>query len=106
MRPLRLVLMAAALLMGAPAAAADYHAPRNALGQPDLQGVWNTHFFLPMEARPDMPSLTLSEADAKAYARKRNVEPGQLAIFAQDPEVAETRGDASRSDLAIVRGER
>ncbi|HEX2817979.1 MAG TPA: hypothetical protein VHN39_16425 [Phenylobacterium sp.] len=106
MKPVRLFLMAAALLIGAPAAAADYHAPRNALGQPDLQGVWNTHFFLPMEARPDMPSLTLPEAEAIAYSRKLNVEAGELAIFAQDPEVAEIRSDPSRSDLAIVRGQR
>jgi hypothetical protein len=106
MKPLSLVLIAAALLVGAPAVAADYHAPRNAFGQPDLQGVWNTHFFLPMEARPDMPSLTLSEADATAYARKLNAEAGKLAIFAQDPEVAEIRADPGRSDLAIVRGQR
>jgi hypothetical protein len=106
MKPLGLVLIAVVLLIAAPAVAADYHAPRNALGQPDLQGVWNTHFFLPMEARPDMPSLTLSEADATAYARKLNVEAGKLAIFAQDPEVAEIRADPNRSDLAIVRGQR
>jgi hypothetical protein len=99
-------LIAAALLMGGPVAAADYHAPRNAIGQPDLQGVWNTHFFLPMEARPDMPSLTLPEPEAAAFARKLNAEAGKLAIFAQDPEVAEIRGDPSRSDLAIVRGQR
>jgi len=105
MKPLRLVLMAAALLIGAPAAAADYHAPRNALGQPDLQGVWNTHFILPMEARSDTPSLTLPEAEAKAYARKLNAEAGNLAIFAQDPEVAEIRSDDTRSAPAIVRGQ-
>ncbi len=106
MKPLSLALIAALLLIAAPVSAADYHAPRNALGQPDLQGVWNTHFFLPMEARPDMPSLTLSEADATAYARKLNAEAGKLAIFAQDPEVAEIRADPGRSDLAIVRGQR
>jgi hypothetical protein len=105
MKPLSLLLMAAALLIGGPVAAADYHAPRNALGQPDLQGVWNTHFFLPMEARPDMPSLTLPEAEAKAYIRKLNEEAGKLAIFAQDPEVAEIRSDAARSAAAMVRGE-
>jgi hypothetical protein len=105
MKPLGLVLMAATLLIGAPAAAADYHAPRNALGQPDLQGVWNTHFILPMEARADTPSLTLPEAEAKAFARKLNVEGGQLAIFAQDPEVAEIRKDDVRSAPAIVRGQ-
>ncbi len=106
MRPHALIAMIMALLMGGLAAAADYHAPRNALGQPDLGGVWNTHFILPMEARPDMPSLTLPEPEAAAFARKLNDEVGQLAIFAQDPEVADIRTDPSRSDLAIVRGQR
>jgi len=106
MRPLILVFLAAALLAGGPAVAADYHAPRNALGQPDLQGVWNTHFVLPMEARPDMPSLTLPEPEAAAFARKLAAESGQLAIFAQDPEVAEIRSDPSRFSLAVVRGQR
>ena len=101
-----LVLVVAALLAGAPVAAADYRAPRNVLGQPDLQGVWNTHFVLPMEAQPGMPSLTLPEAEAAAYARQLSAEASQLAIFAQDPEVAEIRADPSRSDLAIVRGQR
>jgi len=101
-----LILTVLALLAAVPAAGADYRAPRNAIGQPDLQGVWNTHFLLPMEARPDMPSLTLPEAEAAAFARKLNAEAGKLAIFAQDPEVAEIRGDTSRSDLAIVRGQR
>jgi hypothetical protein len=59
-----------------------------------------------MEARPDMPSLTLPEAEAAAFARKLSAEAGKLAIFAQDPEVAEIRDDTSRSDLAIVRGQR
>ena len=106
MKALTLALAAAALLIGGPSAAADYHAPRNAIGQPDLQGVWNTHFILPMEASPDMPSLTLPEAEAAAYARKLSAEAGKLAIFAQDPEVAEIRSDESRSSLAIVRGQR
>jgi len=106
MKALTLALAVAALLIGRPAAAADYHAPRNAVGQPDLQGVWNTHFILPMEASPDMPSLTLPEAEAAAYARKLSAEAGKLAIFAQDPEVAEIRSDESRSSLAIVRGQR
>ncbi len=107
MRTQALILIAtAALLMSEPTAAADYHAPRNAMGQPDLQGVWNTHFLLPMEARPDMPSLTLPNAEAAAFARKLNDEVGKLAIFAQDPEVADIRADPSRSALAIVRGQR
>ena len=106
MKTLGLALAAAVLLIGASAAAAEYHAPRNAIGQPDLQGVWNTHFLLPMEASPDMPRLTLPEAEAAAYARKLSTEAGKLEIFAQDPEVAEIRGDPGRSSLAIVRGQR
>ena len=106
MKRLGFVLTAAALLIGGPVAAADYRAPRTALGQPDLQGVWNTHFVLPMEAQPGMPSLTLPEAEAASYARKLSAEAGKLAIFAQDPEVAEIRADPGRSDLAIVRGQR
>jgi hypothetical protein len=84
MKP-ELIAIAAALLAGA-AGAAEYKAPRTVYGQPDLQGVWNTHFVLPIEARPDTPSLTLPEAEAKAYARKLNAEAGKLEIFAQDPE--------------------
>jgi hypothetical protein len=106
MRPLGAILAVAGLLLGGLAAAADYKAPRNAVGQPDLQGVWNTHFILPMEARPDMPSLTLPEAEATAFAQKLNAEAGKLEIFAQDPEVAEIRADPGRSRLAIVRGQR
>ncbi len=94
------------LTLGGAAAAAGYHAPRNAYGQPDLQGVWNTHFIVPVEARPDMPSLTLPEAEAAAFARKLNSEAGQLAIFAQDPEVAELRADPHRTELALVKGQR
>ena len=106
MKPLGAFLMVAALLAAGGARAANYHAPKTAYGQPDLQGVWNTHFFLPMEAQPDMPRLTLPEAEARAYARKLNAETAKLAIFSQDPEVAEIRADPSRSDLAIVRGQR
>jgi hypothetical protein len=96
----------AALVLGDAAAAADYHAPKTAYGQPDLQGVWNTHFTLPMEARPDMPSLTLPEAEAAAFAKKLNAEAGQLAVFSEDPEVAEIRSDPYRTQLAIVKGQR
>src|SRR3954447_21798336 len=105
MKAVTLVLLAAALLAAGPVAAVEDRAPRNAAGQPDLQGVWNTHFILPMEARPDTPSLVLPEAEAKAFARKLNAEAGTLAIFAADPEVAEIRSDAYRSAPAIVRGQ-
>ena len=62
-----LVGAAAALFLLAPAAQAAeaYRAPRTAYGQPDLQGVWNTNFVLPLEAPPTgAPSLVLPEAEA------------------------------------------
>jgi len=105
MMKLGAILVSAAWLAAGVAGAADYKAPRTAYGQPDLQGVWNTHFVLPIEARPDTPSLTLPEAEANAYARKLNAEAGKLEIFAQDPEVAEIRSDESRVAPAIVRGQ-
>jgi len=105
MTRLCLAVVAAIAWLAGSATAADYRAPRTAYGQPDLQGVWNTHFILPMEAQLGTP-LTLPEAEAAAYARKLSAEAGKLAIFAQDPEVAEIRADPSRSDLAIVRGQR
>ncbi|MBS0332634.1 MAG: hypothetical protein JSS35_07695, partial [Proteobacteria bacterium] len=85
--------------------AGDYHAPRSALGQPDLGGGWKTHFLLPVEARADTPSLVLPEAEAQAFARKINAEAGKLAIFSEDPEVAETRADPARNAPALVRGQ-
>lgn len=102
----RLLFVGAAWLIAAPAAAADYHAPRNSLGQPDLQGVWNTHFSVPMEARPDTPNLTLPEAEAAAFAKKLNAEVAGFAVFSEDPEVAEIRSDPRRTELPIVKGQR
>jgi hypothetical protein len=99
-------VLAAVLLLAGPAAAAEYHAPRTAHGQPDLQGVWNTHFITPLEAQPGMASLTLPEPQAQAYARKLAAGVTGLAAFAQDPEVAEISGDPARSQLALVRGQR
>jgi hypothetical protein len=102
MRP---ILIAALLLMGGPVAAADYHAPRNAAGQPDLQGVWNTHFALPLEARPDTPNLTLPKAEAQAFLRRVAVDAGVVAATYLDPESAEIAQDPARSGPAIVRGQ-
>ena len=106
MRKLALLAAGVAALTAAAATAGEYKAPRTAYGQPDLQGVWNTHFTLPMESRPDMPSLTLPEAEAAAFAKKLNAEAGTYAVFSQDPEVAEIRSDPRRTELAIVKGQR
>lgn len=104
MRPL---ILAAIVLLAAPAAvAADYKTPRTAYGQPDLQGVWNTDFVLPLEARPDTPNLTVPEAEAQVLARRIAAEGGALASLALDPEVAEISERVAKTGLGIVRGQR
>lgn len=103
MRRLGLALLAA--LVAAAAHAAGYKAPRNAYGQPDLSGVWNTDFVLPLEAEPGMPNATLPEAEARAYARKLAADRAGLAAFRIDPEVADLADRAGAVGMGKVRGE-
>jgi hypothetical protein len=64
-------LALSALLAAAAARAADYHAPKNGFGQPDLQGVW-TNASLTSLQRPAMfKSLTLTDAEAAALEKRR-----------------------------------
>ena len=71
---LKPALLAAALTLvaaGASAAPPAYHAPRNALGQPDLQGVW-TNASLTQLQRPAMfKALTLTDEQAREVERRR-----------------------------------
>jgi len=47
-------------------AAGPYRAPRNAMGQPDLEGLWTSNSFSRLE-RPDVyPSVVITEAQARA----------------------------------------
>ncbi|MFL5296471.1 MAG: hypothetical protein ACJ798_08840 [Phenylobacterium sp.] len=62
---------ASALTAASGAWAADYHAPKNAFGQPDLQGAW-TNASLTQLQRPAMfKSLTLTDAEAAALEKRR-----------------------------------
>jgi hypothetical protein len=107
MPPRVLGLLAAAWLAATPALAADYRAPRNGLGQPDLQGVWNTNFVLPLEApATDAPPLVLSETEARAYVAKLSEAVRSLAAFKLDPEVADLSRVNEAAGLAIVKGQR
>lgn len=109
MRGLKLAALAAALLFAAPAAqAADaYRAPRTPHGQPDLQGVWNTNFVLPLEApATGAPPLVLPETEARAHAQRLAAGVRALKALEQDPEVAELSYSSERMGLGIVRGER
>jgi hypothetical protein len=95
-----------ALAVTSAAAGAPYKVPRTALGQPDLQGVWNTDFLLPVEATPLTRSLVISEAEAKALAPKIAAIAANVAVFRIDGEVAERLQAASVVGLGKVRGER
>jgi hypothetical protein len=75
----RLAPLALAAILAAPLAAtcvtgaqaAAYQAPKNAFGQPDLQGVW-TNASLTSLQRPAMfKSLTLTDAEAAALEKRR-----------------------------------
>jgi hypothetical protein len=106
MRRALLAALAALSLAGA-ASAADYRAPRNALGQPDLQGVWNTNFLLPLEApAAGAPPLVLSEADARAYVAKLGAAIRDMAAFKLDPEVADLSHVNEAAGLGLVKGQR
>ena len=74
MKPIRRALASLALtaLLAAGAVhAADYHAPRNGFGQPDLQGAW-TNASLTSLQRPAMfKTLTLTDAEAAALEKRR-----------------------------------
>jgi hypothetical protein len=106
--PMRVLTAAAVLLAASTAQAAGaYRAPRTAYGQPDLQGVWNTHFVLPLEApAKDAPPLVLPEAEAAAYAEKLAADVRSFKALEQDPEVAELSHSSARVGLGVVDGQR
>jgi hypothetical protein len=60
--------LAAALALAAPAAFAQpaYKAPRNAFGQPDLQGVWTNATITPLERPAEFSDLVIPEDRAAA----------------------------------------
>ncbi|WP_293678326.1 hypothetical protein [uncultured Phenylobacterium sp.] len=105
----RLGALAAILLLAAPAAQGGepYRAPRTAYGQPDLQGVWNTHFVLPLEApATGAPPLVLPEAEAMAYAQRLGADVRTFKALEQDPEVQELSHASARVGLGVVNGQR
>ena len=66
MRGLALGLAAALLAASAPAAPASYQAPRNAVGQPDLSGVWSNATITRLERDPKYGErLVLSPDEAR-----------------------------------------
>jgi hypothetical protein len=64
-----------ALVAAAPALAGGYHAPRNAWGAPDLNGLWSTSSLTYLEREDDFKTLVPTEAEAKAYEAKHRGKP-------------------------------
>ncbi|HEV2530380.1 hypothetical protein [Phenylobacterium sp.] len=99
------LLIAILGLSAASAAAAPYHPPRNAVGQPDLGGVWTSDYAMPLEATPGVP-LVLDEAAAKAFARQLADAVHGYAAFKIDGEVQDLAEHNARSGLGVVQGQR
>ena len=88
-------IAAALAALALPAVAADYKAPRNAFGQPDLEGVWTNASLTSLERGPQFKTLTITEEQAKALeagrarmmaAQSRPTDPDAPAPTAgQDP---------------------
>ncbi len=70
MRRILLALAAAAIATAAHAQDA-YKAPRNAFGQPDMEGVWTNASLTSLERGPQFKTLTIPEAQAKALEAGR-----------------------------------
>ena len=102
----RMCLLIAVLgLSAASAAAAPYHAPRNVWGQPDLGGVWNSDYAMPLEATAGVP-LVLDEVAAKAFAHRLADEVHGYAAFKIDGEVQDLADRNAATGLGVVKGER
>ena len=100
-------LALASLLLAAPAGAQTYKAPRTAHGQPDLQGVWTNEFMpLPLEARPDTPSLVVTDAESKALALQFAKEIHAMKSLELDPEIHDNIDEMAPRGLGVVKGQR
>lgn len=68
MRAAVLGLVLALAAGGAAGAAERWQAPRNALGQPDLSGIWTNTSITWLQRPPNVKTLVLSDAEAEAMA--------------------------------------
>jgi hypothetical protein len=70
------VLLLVLLLAASSAQAAGYRAPRNALGHPDLGGLWTSTSLTELERPARFKTLTVPDAEAAAYEQHR---PGEFS---------------------------
>ena len=70
MRPL-LILAVVLAAASVPAAARPYHPPRNAFGQPDLEGTWSADWTTPLERdEEDFKTVNIPEAEARSLRER------------------------------------
>ena len=72
--PVQTVFLAASatlLFIGGSVEAGDSKTPRNAYGQPDLEGVWTNASLTSLERPAQFKTLTIPEAQAKAMEQAR-----------------------------------
>jgi hypothetical protein len=107
MRIQTLALALAVALAAAPAEAQTNTAPRTAHGQPDLQGVWTSEYMpLPIESRPDTPTLVVTEAQSKLLALQFAKEVHAMKALELDPEIHDNLDEMAPRGLGVVKGER
>jgi hypothetical protein len=91
----QLLSVAVAFTLALPAAAAEpYRAPRNAVGQPDLAGIWSYNYLSRLERADIYPSVVISEAQA------RSIRP--LPLIAPDA-VGQDASETYDEGLALAR---
>jgi hypothetical protein len=78
------VAAAQAVAAQAKPAASAYKAPRNAFGQPDLQGIWTNATITPLERPAQFNDLVIPEAEA-AKLEQANAEQNAAGLKPTDP---------------------
>ena len=82
-RPVWLIL--ACVLSASAAQGADYKAPRNASGQPDLQGIWTNTSLTWLQRAPIFKGLIATEAEEKMMLAGFQQMAGDLLSTSVDP---------------------
>jgi hypothetical protein len=104
-RAIGLALMAILAVGPAFGAEPPYHVPRNALGQPELEGVWTNGTYTRLERPPYLPHVVLTSEEAakgEALVRAGTLLPDGVEVGQADSERASFETGAG---FARVRGE-
>lgn len=87
------------LALAAPAPAAEYHAPRNAAGAPDLNGIWSNNSLTSLERPESLKALVATEAEAATYEKAHLGKPPEIP----DDEVGGAASEWWDTDIGLAR---